>query len=124
MFESFSEAHSIVRVFDQKSRYKVLDLRREIFRKLNINIDNFSICFLSAFARLERRMPSTQLITEDSDTPDIDHLIIFRAKHNLRRNIVKSATECLSFVTKLIKIILFTQVNGPSKVGKLDSVVD
>jgi hypothetical protein len=93
MIEAFLKGHPTLWVSNQQPADKVLNIVREMPRKLQFHIDYFLVRILSALLRFKRRVPRTQLITQNSNTPHINHLIIIFASNNLRRNIIQGATE-------------------------------
>lgn len=54
-------------------------------------------------------MSSAKFIAKNSNTPNIDHLVIFWPKNYLRRHIIQGSTKCFSFVTELNKKSTFHQ---------------
>ena len=68
-------------------------------------------------------MPSTKLVTKNSHTPNINHLVILISHHNLGGDIIQSATESFPFIPKIRKSILFPRVNRPTEISELHHIV-
>jgi len=76
-----------------------------MFREFDINIEYFSIGLLPTLRRLEWCMASAQLIAQNANTPNIDHLIVLVSHDNFRRDIVEGATESGPFISRIMEII-------------------
>lgn len=79
-----------------KSDY-VSKILRNVIRNFKIPIDNSFKCCLLIFSSFKRSISKSELIDQDTKTPNIDPLIIEISLHNFWWNIIKSSTKSLPF---------------------------
>lgn len=90
------QSHTLIRVPIENLPNEICHLGTEIERKLNIYLQNLVISLILIYFALKRSLPCCQLVAKNSQTPQISSLIIKVSSYDLRRNIIKSATEGLT----------------------------
>ena len=83
------------------------------FRECHIFIHNF--IELVSIWNLERAFTAHQLIRQDAQSPDIALLVVLLSQYQLRRQVKRSATDCVPHT--------ILAIGWPAEVCKLDHVV-
>ena len=104
MFKGIFETHSLFWLPHQQFADEILNTLRQMLRKLQIHIQDFSIGLLSTLRGLKWGVACTELITENSYTPDIHHFIILGSHDDLWRHIIQSPTKCCPLISKFDQI--------------------
>lgn len=69
-------------------------------------------------------MPCAQLVAKHPHTPHIHHLVVLISHHNLRGDVIESATESRSLISRLKLNVRFAGVNRPAEIGQFHNIVD
>lgn len=89
------QTHALGGVAGQQAADEVHHLRGEVDREIDGDLQNFIIGLVLVGLGLEGSLASTQLIAEDTQTPNVGLFIVELPSNDLRRDVVEGPAEGL-----------------------------